>query len=167
MDFEELENTKNNIIDITKARGLRLLGMMQPTGPIDGNISILAVKLDGGADRSAGGGLAEAKKAVENGAVLADVETLEMAGVGVVVEGFGCDGSKEIDVVVGVESSDVVGGGGEGTVDLHPAVEGVVDDEVVGHADTVGFHRVALAIVVVPNCGLIEVCYSTLFSVGP
>lgn len=35
-------------------------------------------------------------------------------------------------------------------IDFHLPVESIVEQEVVGHADSVGFHGMALAIVVVP-----------------
>jgi len=41
--------------------------------------------------------------------------------------------------------------------DVHLFVEAVVDDEVVRHADAVGFHGVALAVVVVAHLGIVEV----------
>lgn len=56
-----------------------------------------------------------------------------------------------------MEAADVGGGGGERAGDLEEAVEGVVDDEGVGHPDPVGFHRVALPVVVVADRGLVEV----------
>lgn len=40
---------------------------------------------------------------------------------------------------------------------VHFFVEAVVYDEVVGHADAVGFHGVALAVVVVAYFGIVEV----------
>ena len=43
------------------------------------------------------------------------------------------------------------------TEDFHATVEAVVDDEVVSHAYAVGFHGVALAIVVVSYFGIVEV----------
>lgn len=66
--------------------------MVQPSGPIDSDVGILPVEFDGGADGAAGGGLTEAVQAVENRAVLADIETLEVPRVGVVVESFGRHG---------------------------------------------------------------------------
>ena len=41
--------------------------------------------------------------------------------------------------------------------DFHLPVEAIVEKEVVGHAYPVGLHRVALAIVVVTNIGVIVV----------
>lgn len=64
-----------------------------------------------------------------------------------------------------MESADVGGAGEVGTIDLHAAVEGVMDDEIVGHADAVGLHRMALAIVVIANCGFVEVGYPSLLCV--
>ena len=61
VDLEQLENTQNDVVDITKAGSFGLLGVMQPTRPIQSNISVTAVELDGRADGAAGGGLAEAE----------------------------------------------------------------------------------------------------------
>lgn len=36
-------------------------------------------------------------------------------------------------------------------IDFHLPVEPIVEQEIVGHANPVGFHWMALAIVVVPN----------------
>lgn len=36
-------------------------------------------------------------------------------------------------------------------VNLHLSVKAIVEQEVVGHADSVGFHRMALAVVIIPN----------------
>ena len=41
--------------------------------------------------------------------------------------------------------------------DIHLFVEAVIDHEIVRHADTVGFHGMALAVVVVAHLGVIEV----------
>lgn len=123
MDFEQLKNPKHNIIDVTEAGSLTLLGMMQAPRPVDGDVRIPAVDLDSGADGAAGGGLAEVKEAVKDGAVLADVEALKLAAmVGSVPLHLGRDGGKEFDIVGGVEAADVVRGGGEGAMDLHEAV---------------------------------------------
>lgn len=139
--------------------------MVKPTGPVDCNIAVPPIELDGGANRATGRGLAEAEEAVEDGAVLADVEALEVASVDGVGEGLGGDGGEEVDVVIGVEFSDVLGCGGERAADFHAAVEAVVYDQVVRHTDSVGLHRVALAVVVIADGGLVEVAHSTLRSV--
>ena len=128
MNLEELKNAEHNIIDIAESRGLGLLGVMEPTGPVDSDVGVLAIELNGGADWAAGGGLAETEEAVKYGAVLADVEALEVTGVDGIGEGLGGDGGEEADVVVGVEAADVDGAGGKGAVDLHPTVEAVMDD---------------------------------------
>lgn len=65
-----------------------------------------------------------------------------------------------------MEAANVAGRGREGSADLHATVEGVVDDQIVRHADAVGFHRMALPVVVVADCRLIEVRYAPLPRVG-
>lgn len=58
---------------------------------------------------------------------------------------------EEVDVLLREEAADVCQHRGKGAVDLHLTVECVVDDQVIGHADPMGLHRVALTIVVVPD----------------
>lgn len=166
MELEELEDAEDDVVDVAEAGGLALLGVMKTAGPVDGDVGVAAVDLDGGADGTAGGGLAELEEAIEDGAVLANVEALEEARVGGGgVGGRAGEGGEEVDVVIGVEAADVVGGGGEGAADLHEAVEGIVDDQVVGHPDAVGLHRVPLAVVVVPDARLVEVGHPPLLRV--
>lgn len=166
MDLEQLENTQNDVVDITKPRRFGLLGVMQTTGPIESNISVTAVELDGGADGAAGGGLAEAEKAIENGTVLADIEALQVSRVSVVMEGIGRDGGEEVDIVIGVKPSDIIRASRERAVDLHPAMKGIMNNQVMRHPDAVRFHRVPLAVVVVADGGLVEVAHAALLSIG-
>ncbi len=44
-----------------------------------------------------------------------------------------------------------------GAEDVHFFVEAVIDHEIVRHADTVGFHGMALAVVIVAYFGVVEV----------
>lgn len=87
MNFEKLKNPKDNVIDVTKPRRFSFLSVVQASSPIDCDIGIAVIELNGGADGSTGGGAAEVEDAVEDGTVLADVEALELAVVGVVVVG--------------------------------------------------------------------------------
>lgn len=166
VNFEKLEDTKNNVVDVTESRGFGLLGVVEAAGPIDGDVSVTAVEFDGGADGPSSGSLAEVEEAVEDRAVLADVEAFELAREGDVRKGLGGDGREEVDVVVGVKAANVGGGGRERAVNLHAAVEGVVDDKIVRHADAVRLHWVALAVVVIADSWFVKVRDSSLFGVG-
>ncbi len=44
-----------------------------------------------------------------------------------------------------------------GAEDVHFFVEAVINHEIVRHADTVGFHGMALAVVIVAYFGVVEV----------
>ena len=94
-----LSKTQNNIIDVAKPRSLRLLHMVEPISPVERDIGVAMVELDGSADRPAGEGLTES-------------------------------------------------------------------EQVVGHADPVGFQWVTLAVVVVANAQLVEVVHMPLLRVG-
>lgn len=71
-----------------------------------------------------------------------------------------------MDIVIGVKAANVAGGSWERAVNLHAAVEVVVDDEVVRHADAVRLHWVALAVVVIADSWFVKVRDSALLSVG-
>jgi hypothetical protein len=89
-----------------------------------------------------------------------------LAGVRVVVERFRGDGGEKVDVIGGMEEADVFRSGRKRAENLHTAMEGVVDDEVMSHTDTVRLHRMALAVVVFSDRRLIEVGNTALFAVG-
>lgn len=99
--------------------------------------------------------MTEFEEAVEHGTVLADVEALHLlAVVGHVVRP---DGAQKLDVIVAVELGHLLAGGLVRSVDLHFAVEAVVEQQVVGHPHAVGLHRVSLAIVVVADVAVVVV----------
>ena len=41
--------------------------------------------------------------------------------------------------------------------DFHSAVETIIYDEIVRHSNTVGFHWVSLAVVIIAHLGIVEV----------
>lgn len=183
--LKEFKDSKHNIIDIAKSRGLAFLGMVKAASPIDGNISIPAIELYGSTKGTASRGLAELEETIEHRAVLANIEPAKLPGRGSSgggrsrvlgraggrrgesSDGLRGDRGEEVNVIVRVEAANVSGGGGEGARDLHATVEVVVDDEVVSHADAMGLHGVALAVVVIADGRLIEVTHAPLGAVRP
>ena len=53
-DLKQLEDPKNNVVDVAKATSLIYLGTVHPAGPIDGDISFVSVQFLGGANRTTG-----------------------------------------------------------------------------------------------------------------
>ena len=153
--LEELEDGQDAVVDVAKAGGLGLLGVMESAGPVDDDVGPVLVEAAGAADGAGGVQLAELEEPVEDRAVLPDVEALQLPDV--VLHVVGGDDAEEVDVVVGMEARHGGRADEAGAEDLHPPVQAVVDDEVVRHADAVGLHGVALAVVVVANLGIVEV----------
>jgi len=151
--LEELEYGEHDVVDVAEAGRLALLRVVQAPGPVDCDV-VAVVELDGAADGGAGVGLAEAVEAVEDGAVLADVEALEQADL--VLLRLRRDGAEEVDVVVGVEAAEVAVAGGVGAVHLHLVEEAVARQQRVRHPDAVRLHRVALPVVVVAHLRVVE-----------
>ena len=90
---------KNAKHDIAKPRSLKLLRMVEPTDPVERDIGVATIELDGSTDRPASGGLTES-------------------------------------------------------------------EQVMGHANPVGFQWVTLAVVVVADARLVEVVHASLLLVG-
>jgi hypothetical protein len=63
--FEQLKNAENDIIDVTEPTGLGLFAMMEATGPVDNNTSLLSENEIGCIDTTASGQLAEIIQALE------------------------------------------------------------------------------------------------------
>jgi len=153
--LEELEDGKDAVVDVAEAGGLGLLGVMETAGPVDDDVGAVLVETAGAADGTGRVKLAELEEAVEHRAVLPHVEALQLADV--VLHVVGGDDAEEVDVIVGMEARHCRGRYQPGTEDLHPAVQAVVDHQVVRHSDTMGLHGMALAVVVVANLGIVEV----------
>jgi len=113
--LKQLEDSKDNIVDVAKAGGLRFLGMMQATAPVDADLRGLFVQLYGCSHGSSGGELAKLVESVEYGAIFAHIEALHLLVVlGHVVWP---NGSQEPDVLVRVELGHLIGSGFVGTLE--------------------------------------------------
>mmetsp|Transcript_21840 Transcript_21840/g.55418 ORF Transcript_21840/g.55418 Transcript_21840/m.55418 type:complete len:490 (-) Transcript_21840:14-1483(-) len=153
--LEQLQDRQHDVVHVAEARRLTLLRVVQPPRPVDRNVGLLPVQLDRAADRAACRDLEELVHAVEDRAVLAHIEALQLLGVvGHVVGG---DHFEEGGVLLGVEAADLVVLGVHRAIDLHLLVEPIVEQQVVRHPNAVGLHRVPLPIVEVANLGVIEV----------
>jgi hypothetical protein len=137
--------------------------VVQPSRPVDRDV-VAVVELDGATHGCAGVGLAEAVEAVEDGAVLADVEALE--GMDLVLLRLGHDGAEEVDAVVGVEAAEIAVTGGERLEHLHLVEEVVAPQQRVRHADAVRLHWVPLLVVVVSHLRVVELAHAPLLPVA-
>lgn len=164
MLLEQLEDGKDNVVDIAEPRRLALLGVVQASCPVDGDV-VAVVELDGAADGASRVCLAEVVEAVEDGAVLAYIEPLELPAL--VLLRLGRDGSEEGDVVVGVEPAEVSVSCRVRLVDLEVVEKAVVGEEGVGHPDPVWLHGMALAVVVVADLRVVEVADLPLRPIRP
>lgn len=161
--LKEFQDRQDDVVDIAKPRGLTLLGVVEATGPVDGDIAIVVIQLDGAADRAAGVSLAEGVEAVEDRTVLADIEALELPEL--VLLGLGRYAAEEGDVVVGVKATEVPVLGRVWLENLHVLEKAVVGEQSVGHPDSVGLHRVTLPVIVIPDLRVVEIAHSPLHAV--
>jgi len=69
---------------------------------------------------------------------------------------------QEINVVWGMECRHGLLGGAYWPEHLQVAIQAVAHDEGMGHAYTMRLHGVAMAIVVVANLWLVEICHFAL-----
>lgn len=43
--LEQLEDGQDDVVDVAETRGLRLLGVVESAGPVDGDVRLLLVQL--------------------------------------------------------------------------------------------------------------------------
>ena len=153
--LEELEDGEHDVVDVAEAGRLALLGVVESAGPVDGDVRLSLVQFHGAGHTAAGGELAELVESVKDGAVLADVEALHLSVV--LAHVVGSNVAQEHDVLVGVILGHLLEDGLVGSVDLHLAVESVVEEKIVGHADAMGLHRMSLSVVVIADVTIVVV----------
>ena len=140
--FEKLQNRQNAVIHITKARRLRLFGMVKPSRPIDGNVHRAFVELDCASERSSGVGLTILVQAVEQRTIVSDIEAHQLTSK--VVARLRSDQFQKIHVIVRVKTGHVFKSGQTRTKHLQLLVQAVVENQIVGHSDAMRFHRMSL-----------------------
>eukprot|EP00964_Phaeocystis_antarctica_P109417 scaffold73885_cov41-Phaeocystis_antarctica.AAC.2 len=151
-----LEYGEHDVVDVTEAGGLGALGVVQAARPVDGDVGEAVVQLLRAVDRAARVHAAVVVQAVEDRAVVADGELLQLLGELVLV--LRRHALDEVDVVGRVELRHLLLGRHVRPVHLHLLVELVREDEVVGHLQAVRLHRVARPVVErAHRIGIVEV----------
>uniref|UniRef100_A0A3Q3FF07 Uncharacterized protein n=1 Tax=Labrus bergylta TaxID=56723 RepID=A0A3Q3FF07_9LABR len=113
--------------------------VMQASSPVDSNVGLLFVQLDGTGCSTGRWGLAELKQAIKHWTVLSHIN---------------CK-AREFDVIVTVILSHLL------TADLHLSVQAIVKQQVVSHADSVGPSALSWLFLVLPLCGSEEIVQNT------
>lgn len=155
MVLEQLQYGDDDVVDVTEARGLELLGVVQAAGPVDGDVATVLVQLHRAVQRRARVHGAKVVQPLEHRTVLAHVEVVQVLAVrGEVLRR---DALQELDVLVVVEAAHVVRAGPVRPVDLHLVVQPVVEHQAVYDGQTVRLHRVRRPVVEVAHVRVVEV----------
>lgn len=119
LESKEFEDTEDNVcrllaggrrghdrvvlctVDVTETTGFALLGVVEATSPVDGDVALLAVEAGGALHAATGADATEFEEAVKDGTVVSDVVFALLLLIGVHV--VGCDLLQEVDVLVRVE----------------------------------------------------------------
>jgi len=145
---EELQDAQDDVVDVAEAAGLGLLGVVQAAGPVDGDLALVVAQLPGGVDGAAGVERAVVVQAVEDGAVVAEVEARDVLALLGVLHVGGGDLAQEVEVVGVVELGHLLVGGRARQVQVHGVVHAVRHDELLGQRQAPGLHGVRRAKVV-------------------
>jgi hypothetical protein len=106
VEHEELEDGEDDVVNVAEPRGLTLLSAVEASCPVDGDVGIHMVEIDGSVDASPIEDWQKGnKETIEHGAVLTNVEALN--GARVEDTRFSSGGCEEGDVVIEVEAADV------------------------------------------------------------
>ena len=140
--FEKLIDGKDDVIDEAEATGLRLLGMMQTPGPIDGNVKVSRDEFPRSVQRGPRVSSTEIKHPIKHRTVIANIEPLmdivpqwNCATMGYLpcqkfVEVWNVDRVdvlEKLDVIFVMKLCDVLIRGNAGFEDCHLFVEVVVE----------------------------------------
>jgi len=134
-------------VHIAKAGRLPLFRVVQPSGPIDGNVRLLPTQLHGTVHAGTRVQLAEFVEPVKDGTIgrFAGVEALH--GGGVLSTIVGSNFGEKLDVIFRMELGHLSGNSRMRPVAVHLFVQTVAEDEMVGQLEAVRFHRVRRSIV--------------------
>lgn len=147
---QNLENGKNDIVDVAEARGLGLFGVMKTAAPGNSNVGLLVADFAGSFQRAAGRHGTVVVETVEEGTVgTAEVELDFPVGV-VNIPGhlLGRRHVQVVKVVAGVERVELFVGCYPGVVVVHGKVHAVGGNKALGEGQTKGLHGMCQAEVV-------------------
>ena len=139
---EELENGEDDVVDVAEPARLALLGVVEPAGPVDGDVGRPADELARRHEARAGVLSAVRVHVAEDRAVVADVEPRQDRGK--VPHVVGRDAREKVDIVLVVERLELLLGRRPRLEHVHALVQAVAHDEVVGQREAVRLHRVSL-----------------------
>ena len=66
MILQQLQNCHDNVVNVTEATGLELLGVVEAAGPVDGDVRLVVHEFLRGVEAGAGVARAEVVEAVEH-----------------------------------------------------------------------------------------------------
>jgi hypothetical protein len=122
---------------------------MQPTSPVDGDVTLLSVQTSGSLHGASCTDPTKLEQTVENGTIITDIILGLLSHVTVHI--VGCDSSEKVDVFVGMKLGHLVDNGRLGPVDFEILVDIVVHDQAVGKSNSVWLHGMACDICIVAN----------------
>ena len=105
--LEQLQDAQHNVVHVAEAGRLPALRVVQPARPVDGNVRLPVVELDGAGNGAPCGDLAELVQPAVHGAVLANVELLRELVVGL-AHAVRRHAPQKVHVVVRVEARHVL-----------------------------------------------------------
>lgn len=155
MVLEQLQDSNDNVVDVTEAGRLELLGVVQAAGPVDGDVTAVLVQLHGAVQRRARVHGTKVVQALEHRTILAHVEVVQVLAVR--GQGLRRDPLQKLDVLVVVEPAHVMRTRPVRPVDLHLVVQPIVEHQAVNDRQPVGLHRVRRPVMEVAHVRVVEV----------
>lgn len=142
MVAEELEDAEDDIVDVAEAGGLCLFGVVKAAGPIDRDLGLVVAELAGSVDGAAGVEGAVVVEAVEDGAVVTEIEADDVVILLWFIHVAWHDLAQEVEVVFFVEVGHFFMGSCARKVEVHGVVHAVGHDELFGEGEAPWLHGV-------------------------
>lgn len=155
MVLEQLQDGDDNVVDVTEAGRLELLGVVQAAGPVNGNVTAVLVQLHGAIQRRTRVHGTKVVQALEHRTILTHVEVVQVLAVR--GQRLRRDPLQKLDVLVVVEPAHVVRTRSVRPVDLHLVVQPIVEYQAVNDRQPMRLHRVRRSVMEVAHVRVVEV----------
>ena len=155
MLLKKFQDSKDNVIDIAKARSFTLFSMMEAASPVDSNVTKTMVQLNSTTNRTTSVSLTKGVEAVKDRAIFTNIIALELPEL--VLLGFRGNVVEERNIIIGIEAAKIPILSRKRLKDLHVLKQTVMGKKSMGHPNSVGFHGVTLPVVVIADLGFIKV----------
>mmetsp|Transcript_22290 Transcript_22290/g.37806 ORF Transcript_22290/g.37806 Transcript_22290/m.37806 type:complete len:201 (-) Transcript_22290:18-620(-) len=156
--LEQLHNAQHNVVDIAEARRFALLRVMQSACPVHCHICLIVIEAHCSINRTSCCNLRKFINSIKYRTIITDIKHMqlfdEMSHV------VGRDVTQKIHIVVRVEYCQFFVVASMRFKNIHFIIQSIVDQQIMGHSNSMRFHWMRLAIIEIANFSIIKISHT-------